>query len=89
MTDEKFLQAVKIKDELDYLKTGIGFDHVHNNKQVAVTIEEVSIFSTKGHFKFYRKDQPELFEYVKTYIENMEIEKQNRIQELEKQFAEL
>ena len=89
MTNEKFSQAAKIKDELYYLKSGMGFAPVNNYKQVAESIDEVSIFSAKGHFKFYQKDQPKLFNYVKTYLENMEIEKQIRIQELEKQFAEL
>ena len=89
MTDEKFSQAAKIKDELYYLKSGMGFAPVNNYKQVAETIEEVSIYSENGSFKFYKKNAPDLFEYVKQYLLNMEIEKQNRIQELEKQFAEL
>jgi putative NIF3 family GTP cyclohydrolase 1 type 2 len=89
MTDEKFLQAAKIKDELDYLKTGLGFAPIHNYKDVSENIEEVAVYSPNGSFKFHQKGATKLFEYVKTYLGNMEIDKQNRIVELEKQFAEL
>ena len=89
MTNELFNEAAKIQNELDYLKTGMGFAPINNYKDVAENIEEVAVYSSKGSFKFYQKDAPILYEQVKAFLKNMETEKQNRIAELEKQFAEL
>jgi hypothetical protein len=89
MKNETFQKAAKIQNELDYLKIGMGFEPIRNYNEFAKNIEEVSIYSSNGSLKFYQKDAPKLFDDVKTFLEKMEIDKQNRIQELEKEFAEL
>jgi len=88
MTVEKITQANAIYNEIQHLK-GNGYLFVKDYKLLSETMQEVSIFSEKGSLKIYTSEDPALFDLLKNHLEQMEQKKQSRIQELEKQFAEL